>query len=112
LRGSSDHAWLRTKLQEARWLVSSLEISIETRRKVATCIVSRQQEFLDRGEEAMKPLVLRDIAQEIGMHESTISRVTTNKYMHTPRGVFEFKYFFSSHLTSTAGEHQTSTSAR
>ncbi|HLT90686.1 MAG TPA: RNA polymerase factor sigma-54 [Woeseiaceae bacterium] len=112
LRGSSDHAALRTQLQEARWLVRSLEIRNETLLKVATCIVSRQQEFLDRGEEAMKPLVLRDIAEEIGMHESTISRVTTNKYMHTPRGVFEFKYFFSSHLTSTAGEDQSSTSVR
>ncbi|HZD52993.1 MAG TPA: RNA polymerase factor sigma-54 [Woeseiaceae bacterium] len=112
LRGNSDHAALRTQLQEARWLVRSLEIRNETLLKVATCIVSRQQEFLDHGDEAMKPLVLRDVAEEIGMHESTISRVTTNKYMHTPRGVFEFKYFFSSHLTSTAGEDQSSTSVR
>lgn len=112
LRGSSDHAALRTQLQEARWLVRSLEIRNETLLKVATCIVSRQQEFLDRGDEAMKPLVLRDVAEEIGMHESTISRVTTNKYMHTPRGVFEFKYFFSSHLTTAAGEDQSSTSVR
>jgi RNA polymerase sigma-54 factor len=112
LRGNSDHAALRTQLQEARWLVRSLEIRNETLLKVATCIVSRQQEFLDRGDEAMKPLVLRDVAEEIGMHESTISRVTTNKYMHTPRGVFEFKYFFSSHLTTAAGEDQSSTSVR
>lgn len=112
LRGSSDHAALRTQLQEARWLVRSLEIRNETLLKVATCIVSRQHEFLDRGDEAMKPLVLRDVAEEIGMHESTISRVTTNKYMHTPRGVFEFKYFFSSHLTTAAGEDQSSTSVR
>ncbi len=112
LRGSSDHAALRTQLQEARWLVRSLEIRNETLLKVATCIVSRQHEFLDRGDEAMKPLVLRDVAEEIGMHESTISRVTTNKYMHTPRGVFEFKYFFSSHLTTAAGEDQSSISVR
>lgn len=112
LRGSSDHAVLRTQLQEARWLVRSLEIRNETLLKVATCIVSRQTEFLDRGDEAMKPLVLRDVAEEIGMHESTISRVTTNKYMHTPRGVFEFKYFFSSHLASADGEEQSSTSVR
>lgn len=112
LRGSSDHAALRTQLQEARWLVRSLEIRNETLLKVATCIVSRQHEFLDRGDEAMKPLVLRDVAEEIGMHESTISRVTTSKYMHTPRGVFEFKYFFSSHLTTAAGEDQSSTSVR
>jgi RNA polymerase sigma-54 factor len=80
--------------------------------KVASCIVSRQTEFLDHGDEAMKPLVLRDVAEEIGMHESTISRVTTNKYMHTPRGVFEFKYFFSSHLASADGADQSSTSVR
>ena len=80
--------------------------------KVATSIVSRQVGFLELGDEAMKPMVLRDIAEEIGMHESTISRVTTNKYMHTPRGVFEFKFFFSSHLSSDSGEDQSSTSVR
>jgi RNA polymerase sigma-54 factor len=80
--------------------------------KVASCIVSRQTAFLDHGDEAMKPLVLRDVAEEIGMHESTISRVTTNKSMHTPRGVFEFKYFFSSHLASSDGADQSSISVR
>jgi RNA polymerase sigma-54 factor len=112
LRGSGDHAVLRTQLQEARWLIRSLEIRNETVAKVATSIVARQTEFLEHGDEAMKPMVLRDIAEEIGMHESTISRVTTNKYMHTPRGVFEFKYFFSSHLSSASGEDQSSTSVR
>ena len=112
LRGNGDHAALRTQLQEARWLVRSLEIRNETLLKVATCIVSRQREFLEHGDEAMKPLVLRDVAESIGMHESTISRVTTNKYMHTPRGVFEFKYFFSSHLSTVDGEDQSSTSVR
>ena len=112
LRGSGDHAVLRTQLQEARWLIRSLEIRNETLMKVATCIVSRQTDFLEHGDEAMKPMVLRDVAEEIGMHESTISRVTTNKYMHTPRGVFEFKYFFSSHLSSANGEDQSSTSVR
>jgi len=112
LRGSGDHAALRTQLQEARWLVRSLEIRNETLMKVATCIVSRQKDFLEHGDEAMKPLVLRDVAESIGMHESTISRVTTNKYMHTPRGVFEFKYFFSSHLSTVDGEDQSSTSVR
>jgi RNA polymerase sigma-54 factor len=112
LRGSGDHAVLRTQLQEARWLIRSLEIRNETLMKVATSIVSRQTEFLEHGDEAMKPMVLRDIADEIGMHESTISRVTTNKYMHTPRGVFEFKYFFSSHLATKTGEDQSSTSVR
>ncbi|MDX1516233.1 MAG: RNA polymerase factor sigma-54, partial [Woeseiaceae bacterium] len=112
LRGSGDHAVLRSQLQEARWLIRSLEIRNETLLKVATSIVARQTEFLEQGDEAMKPMVLKDIAEEIGMHESTISRVTTNKYMHTPRGVFEFKYFFSSHLSSANGEDQSSTSVR
>jgi len=112
LRGSGDHAVLRTQLQEARWLIRSLEIRNETLMKVATCIVFRQTDFLEQGDEAMKPMVLRDVAEEIGMHESTISRVTTNKYMHTPRGIFEFKYFFSSHLSSAGGEDQSSTSVR
>ncbi len=112
LRGNGGHDALRTQLQEARWLVRSLEIRNETLLKVATSIVSRQKEFLEHGDEAMKPLVLRDVAEAIGMHESTISRVTTNKYMHTPRGVFEFKYFFSSHLSTTDGEEQSSTSVR
>ncbi|MEM6512138.1 MAG: RNA polymerase factor sigma-54 [Pseudomonadota bacterium] len=112
LRGSSDHAVLRSQLQEARWLIRSLEIRNDTLMKVATSIVARQTEFLEHGDEAMKPMVLRDIAEEIGMHESTISRVTTSKYMHTPRGVFEFKYFFSSHLSTAAGGDQSSTSVR
>ncbi len=112
LRGNCDHAVLRSQLQEARWLIRSLEIRNETLLKVASCIVSRQTEFLEHGDEAMKPMVLRDVAEEIGMHESTISRVTTSKYMHTPRGVFEFKYFFSSHLSSADGQDQSSTSVR
>ncbi len=112
LRGSGEHTVLKTQLQEARWLIRSLEIRNETLLKVATSIVTRQVSFLEHGDESMKPMVLRDIAEEIGMHESTISRVTTNKYMHTPRGVFEFKYFFSSHLSSDSGEDQSSTSVR
>jgi RNA polymerase sigma-54 factor len=112
LRGSGEHPVLKSQLQEARWLIRSLEIRNETLLKVATSIVARQTEFLEHGDEAMKPMVLRDIAEEIGMHESTISRVTTSKYMHTPRGVFEFKYFFSSHLSSESGEDQSSTSVR
>jgi RNA polymerase sigma-54 factor len=112
LRGSGDHAALRSQLQEARWLIRSLEIRNETLMKVATSIVTRQTEFLEHGDESMRPMVLRDVAEEIGMHESTISRVTTNKYMHTPRGIFEFKYFFSSHLSSADGQDQSSTSVR
>jgi RNA polymerase sigma-54 factor len=112
LRGSGDHEVLRSQLQEARWLVRSLEIRNETLTKVATCIVAQQQAFLEHGDESMKPLVLKDVAESIGMHESTISRVTTNKYLHTPRGIFEFKYFFSSHLSTIDGNDQSSTAVR
>jgi len=112
LHSSGGHADLRTQLQEARWLVRSLEIRHDTVLKVAMCIVKRQIEFLEHGEEAMKPMVLRDIADAIEMHESTVSRVTSNKYMHTTRGVFEFKYFFSSQLATSDGAEQSSTAIR
>jgi RNA polymerase sigma-54 factor len=102
---------LRTQLQEARWLIRSLEIRNETLLKVATTIVERQVEFLEHGEEHMRPMILKDIAEAIEMHESTVSRVTTNKYMHTPRGIFELRYFFSSHLASDDGK-QSSTAVR
>ena len=102
---------LKAQLQEARWLIRSLEIRNETLLKVALTIVQRQTEFLEQGEEYMRPMVLRDVAEAIEMHESTVSRVTTNKYMHTPRGVFEFRYFFSSHVTGDEGE-QSSTAVR
>jgi len=95
---------LKVQLQEARWLIRSLEIRNETLLKVAHTIVQRQTEFLEHGEEHMRPMVLRDIAETIEMHESTVSRVTTNKYMHTPRGVIEFRYFFSSHVAGDEGE--------
>jgi RNA polymerase sigma-54 factor len=95
---------LRSQLQEAKWLIRSLEIRNETLLKVAVNIVQRQTEFLERGEEYMRPMVLKDIAEAIEMHESTISRVTTNKYMHTPRGIFEFRYFFSSHVAGEEGD--------
>lgn len=102
---TSDNTYLKNHLQEARWFLKSLKNRNETLLKVATCIVERQREFLESGEEHMKPLVLRDIADTMEMHESTISRVTTQKYMHTPRGIYEFKYFFSSHVgTSDGGE--------
>ena len=95
---------LRTQLQEARWFIRSLEIRNKTLLKVAKTIVDRQVEFLEHGDEHMRPMILKDISESIEMHESTVSRVTTNKYMHTPRGIFEFRYFFSSHLTSKDGE--------
>jgi RNA polymerase sigma-54 factor len=100
---SPDHAVLRTQLQEARWLLRSLEIRNETMLKVARTIVERQQAFLDRGEESMQPMILKDVAEAVQMHESTISRVTTGKYLHTPRGVFEFRFFFSSQVPGEDG---------
>ena len=107
-----DHAMLRTQLQEARWLMRSLEIRNETLIKVARCIVQRQTAFFEVGEEAMEPLILKDVAEAVEMHESTISRVTTAKYMHTPRGVFEFRYFFSSHVEAADGTGMSSTAIR
>lgn len=112
LRGNGQHANLRTQLQEAKWLVRSLEIRHDTLLKVAMCIVDRQIEFLENGEEAMKPMILRDVAEAVDLHESTISRVTANKYMHSPRGIFEFRYFFSSQLSATDGSEQSSTAIR
>jgi RNA polymerase sigma-54 factor len=112
LKGDGQYAMLRTQLQEARWLVRSLEIRHDTLLRVAMSIVERQVEFFEHGEEAMKPMILKDIAEELQMHESTISRVTANKYMHTPRGVLEFRYFFSSQLSSDDGNDQSSTAIR
>ena len=109
---SSDNTFLRDNLQEARWFLKSLQSRNETLMKVASKIVERQRNFLEYGEEAMKPLVLHDIAEEVEMHESTISRVTTRKYMHTPRGIFELKYFFSSHVATTSGGECSSTAIR
>jgi RNA polymerase sigma-54 factor len=101
----SDHTALKAQLQEARWLVRSLEIRNDTLLRVATCIVERQHRFLEQGDFAMRPMVLRDVAEALEMHESTISRVTTNKYMHTPRGVFEFRHFFSSQVGKDGAAH-------
>ncbi|SFR87728.1 RNA polymerase, sigma 54 subunit, RpoN/SigL [Dyella sp. OK004] len=98
-----DASWMRGQLQEARWLIKSLESRAETLLKVADAIVRRQSAFLDYGPEAMHPLVLREVAEEVGMHESTISRVTTRKYIHTPRGTFELKHFFSSGVSTEDG---------
>ena len=109
---SADNHTLKSHLQEARWFIKSLVTRGETLLKTATCIVERQQAFLERGEEAMKPMVLADVAHAIGMHESTISRVTTRKYMLTPRGVFELKYFFSSHVHTDRGTEASSTAIR
>ena len=109
---SADNVYLRDNLQEARWFLKSLHSRNETLMKVATRIVEHQRNFLEYGTEAMKPLVLHEIAELVEMHESTISRVTTQKYMHTPRGVFELKYFFSSHVGTTSGGECSSTAIR
>jgi RNA polymerase sigma-54 factor len=109
---NSTHATMRAQLQEARWLLKSLEIRHETLIKVARSIVERQTAFLEHGEEHMRPMILKDIAEAIGMHESTISRVTSGKYMHTPRGVFELRFFFSSHVEGADGSGTSSTAIR
>lgn len=109
---SADNTYLRDNLQEARWFLKSLQSRNETLMKVATEIVAHQRNFLEYGEEAMKPLVLHDIADAVDMHESTISRVTTRKFMHTPRGIFELKYFFSSHVATAEGGACSSTAIR
>jgi len=109
---SDDNTYLRNHLQEARWFLKSLQSRHETLLKVARCIVERQRNFFEYGDEAMKPLVLRDIAEAVEMHESTISRVTTQKYMHTPGGIFEFKYFFSSHVGTDDGGECSATAIR
>lgn len=109
---SADNTFLRNQLQEARWFIKSLQSRNETLMKVATQIVEHQRAFLDYGDEAMKPLILHDIAEAVGMHESTISRVTTQKYMYTPRGIYELKYFFSSHVGTAEGGECSSTAIR
>ena len=109
---SPDNHYLRSNLQEARWFLKSLQSRNETLLKVAGAIVERQRAFLEQGDEAMRPLVLHDISESLGMHESTISRVTTQKYMHTPRGIYELKYFFSNYLNASNGEECSSTAIR
>lgn len=109
---SNDNTFMKDQLQEAKWFIKSLQSRNETLLKVASKIVAHQQGFLDYGDEAMKPLILHDIAEAVEMHESTISRVTTQKYMHTPRGIFELKYFFSSHVSTTTGGECSSTAIR
>jgi RNA polymerase sigma-54 factor len=109
---TADNRYLQDKLQEARWFIKSLVSRNETLLKVARAIVDRQRAFFEHGAEAMKPLVLHDIAEIVGMHESTISRVTTSKYMLTPRGIFELKYFFSSHVGTSDGGTCSATAIR
>ena len=101
---SETRAYVKDKFRSALWLIKSVEQRQKTIHKVATSIITFQRDFLDHGIEYLRPLVLRDVASDIGMHESTVSRVVTNKYMHTPQGVFEMKYFFHSGISSSYGE--------
>ena len=111
-RNDGDSQFIRSNLQDAKWLIKSLESRNDTLLRVSRCIVEQQQAFFELGEEYMKPMVLADIAQAVEMHESTISRVTTQKYLHSPRGIFELKYFFSSHVNTEGGGEASSTAIR
>ena len=110
--GGEDNTFLRNHLQEAKWFLRSLESRNETLLRVSSCIVELQQDFLEYGAETMKPMVLADVAEKLDLHESTISRVTTQKYLDTPQGIFELKYFFSSHVGTTGGGECSSTAIR
>ena len=112
IKNSSDSQFIRSHLQEAKWFIKSVESRNETLLKVSNCIVQQQIGFFEHGPEMMKPMVLNDVAEMVDMHESTISRVTTQKYMHTPRGIFELKYFFSSHVATETGGECSSTAIR
>jgi RNA polymerase sigma-54 factor len=101
--GRENDNYLRAQLQEARWLIKSLETRADTLLRVARAIVRQQSGFLEHGAQAMRPLTLREVAEELGLHESTVSRATTRKYLRTPRGTFEFKYFFGSGIATDAG---------
>lgn len=111
-RNDGDSQFIRSNLQDAKWLIKSLESRNDTLLRVSRCIVEQQQAFFEQGEEYMKPMVLADIAQAVEMHESTISRVTTQKYLLSPRGIFELKYFFSSHVNTEGGGEASSTAIR
>ena len=111
-RNDGDSQFIRSNLQDAKWLIKSLESRNDTLLRVSRCIVEQQQAFFEQGEEYMKPMVLADIAQAVEMHESTISRVTTQKYLHSPRGIFELKYFFYSHVNTEGGGEASSTAIR
>ncbi len=109
---SSDLDSVKDHLQEARWFIKSLQSRNDTLLKVSRCILDFQRDFFEYGEEHMRALVLADVAEVVEMHESTISRVTTQKYMHTPKGIFELKYFFSSHVTTASGGEASATAIR
>lgn len=108
----SSNQYLQTQMQEAKWMIKNIQQRFSTILRVSQAIVDRQRNFFEHGEVAMRPLVLREIADELELHESTISRVTTHKYMLTPRGVFELKYFFGSHVATDAGGSASATAIR
>jgi RNA polymerase sigma-54 factor len=110
--GAAARGTMSAKMQEARWLIKNVQQRFETILRVSQAIVERQRNFFEHGEVAMRPLVLREIADTLGLHESTISRVTTQKYMATPRGTFELKYFFGSHVATDTGGAASSTAIR
>ena len=103
---------LSGQLQEARWLIKNVQQRFDTILRVSQAIVDRQRHFFEHGDVAMRPLVLREIAEEVDLHESTVSRVTTQKYMLTPRGIFELKYFFGSHVSTDSGGACSATAIR
>jgi RNA polymerase sigma-54 factor len=109
---SMDNTTMKNHLQEAKWFIKSLHHRNDTLLRVARCIVEKQTDFLEHGSVAMRPMTLKDIAEELGLHESTISRVTTQKYLHTPNGIVELKYFFSSHVSTESGGECSSTAIR
>jgi RNA polymerase sigma-54 factor len=111
-KGQPSHATWSARLQEARWLIRNLRQRFQTIQRVSQAIVDRQSHFFSHGAIAMRPLVLREIADAVGLHESTVSRVTANKYMATPLGVFELRYFFGSHVATDAGGAASSTAIR
>jgi RNA polymerase sigma-54 factor len=110
--GEAGHAAMQQRLQEARWFIKNIQQRFDTILRVSSAIVERQRNFFMHGELAMRPLVLREIADELGLHESTISRVTTAKYMATPFGTYELKYFFGSALGTETGGNASSTAVR
>jgi RNA polymerase sigma-54 factor len=115
LRGNGEaasNAGLATQLQEAKWLIKNIQQRFDTILRVSQAIVDRQRAFFDHGPVAMRPLVLREIAEAVELHESTISRVTTQKFLASPRGVFELKYFFGSHVATDSGGAASSTAIR
>jgi len=111
-KGSEEREFIQNKFKSAMWLIRSIHQRQSTIRKVAESLVRFQRDFLERGPEHLRPLILRDVADDIGMHESTVSRVTTNKYVQTPQGIYELKYFFNSRITATEGSDLASESVK